>query len=173
MTEFVKKRPTAISVIGWYCIVFSSYWVIASILNVSHWLLEPPPKTTHQLSVIDSFWDFIFFCMMNIDSICCIVQIIAGIYLLKLRPWSRTTIEVISWLEILFHVIMAMVFAVFTLPCQDPGGLAALFLAKVRPTALFWTFKFTALAVVNGIIIYFLRSKKVRDAFATPPRVMT
>lgn len=171
MTQFTNERPKAVSVIGWFCIVFGSFWLLASIWNVTHWLLEPPPKVTIQRSGLDMFWDFIFFCMWNIDSICCVLQIIAGIYLLKLRPWTRSTIEVISWLGIIFHGTLAVLFVLCTLPGRDADEFTAWVTQKIRPTAIFLTFRFTVLAVVNGFIIYILRSKKVRDALAKPPRI--
>ena len=170
MTQFVKKRPRAVSVIGWCCIVVGICEVasdIHSIWNIWNYMPEPVGATTsQQLSDLDKFNSKVVPLIAVIGVFLDGLQVIAGAYLLKLRAWARTTIEVVAWIQILVLAvgpILGFIYiACFTTGLTEwPGMLLSNFLFLALSCAWITTW--------YGLVIYFLRSKKVRAAFATPP----
>lgn len=91
---------------------------------------------------------------------------LAGIGLLRLRAWARTTIEVIAWLEILLCAVGPMLHFVYILCFTN---VLAEWSGAITTMFGFLALMCGMVGLVNGLIIYFLRSKKVRVAFATPP----
>jgi len=57
-----------------------------------------------------------------------ILGIVAGVHLLKLRPWARTCLELLSWLEVAFFAGIALfwVFLWITVPPEEYRGVHAI-----------------------------------------------
>lgn len=170
MSQSIEKRPTAVTVIGWICIAVGLWGVICDGWNISRWILEPATAVSSKsMAWLDALNSKLFVWVMFMDAICSLVECVAGAYLLKLRVWARITIEVVAWIDILVFVVLPMFYWSYMFCFTD--------LLRDWPTAgimrvmLFAAILYGWLGIVNGLIIYFLRSKKVRDAFASPPSV--
>lgn len=170
MNQSIKKRPTAVTVIGWFCIAAGLWGVTYGGWNISRWILGPATAVSGQsMTWLDALNSKLFVWVMFMDAICCLVGCIAGAYLLKLRMWARTTIEVVAWIEILLFVVLPMSQYIYMVCFTD--AFRDWPTAAIMRVLLFVAIFYGWLGTVNGLIIYFLRSKKVRDAFASPPTV--
>lgn len=170
MNQSIKKRPTAVTVIGWICIAVGLGGMICDGWNILRWILEPATAVSGKsMAWLDALNSKLFVWVVFMDAICSLVECVAGAYLLKLRAWARITIEVVAWIDILVFVVAPIFQCIYVVCFTD--------LFRDWPTAgimqvmLFAAILCGWLGIVNGLIIYFLRSKKVRDAFASPPSV--
>lgn len=165
MTESVKKRPTAVTVIAWFCIIVGCWGTIVTACQV--WNGPPPaPADSDEQFGFGRLNYPLMLWMKDFQSVCSIVELIAGVCLLKLHAWARAAIEVVSWLEILIQYILPVIGAVWTI-CYYPRVrhmLADLSAWSVTITFGLFIFQLAMGAAVNGAIIYYLRSKKVREA---------
>ncbi|MBI5818750.1 MAG: hypothetical protein HZA88_07165 [Verrucomicrobia bacterium] len=170
MNQSIENRPKAVTVIGWFCIAVGLWGMICDGWNISRWILEPATAVSSKsMAWLDALNSKLFVWVMFIDAICSLVECIAGAYLLKLRAWARITIEVVAWIDILFFVVAPM-FEYIYIVCFT-GVFGDRSAAAIMPVMLFAAVSCGWMGTVNGLIIYFLRSKKVRDAFASPPPV--
>ena len=151
MKQFIEKRPTAVSVIGWFWIIVGGFLAWASIIAVQQGppdesLLNEIAKGSPLAAMEERHYIFKALFMFTVGDL----AIIFGICFLRLYDWARTALEVVSWLCITL-LAANMILGFFYV-----GGsfYAAIFLITV--SAFFW--------VPLGLVIYFLRSKKVRDA---------
>ncbi|MBM3888507.1 MAG: hypothetical protein FJ388_05200 [Verrucomicrobia bacterium] len=148
MKQFSRKRPTAVTVIGWLCIVGGSIAVLETIWNIRDSLPQP----------------FLNLLAAAVFLLLGVVNLIAGVYLLRLRAWARTAIEVVCCVEIFVFSLGPILWGAYVIGFERllAGWSAQAKTIMCASLAL----QCAVPAVVNGIIIYFLRSKKVRDAFA-------
>lgn len=170
MNHSIEKRPTVVTVIGWICIAAGLWEMTRDCWNISRWILEPATAVSGQsMAWLNALNSKLAVWVMFIDAICSLVGCIAGAYLLKLRAWARTTIEVVAWIDILVFVVAPMFYCSYIVCFTDVFRDWPT--AAIMQVMLFAAISYGWLGTVNGLIIYFLRSKKVRDAFASPPSV--
>ena len=151
MKQFIEKRPTAVSVIGWFWIIVGGFLALASISAVQQGspdesLLNELAKGSPLLAMEERHYILKAFFMFAVGD----VGVIFGICFLRLYAWARTALEVVSWLCIaLFtaNVILAFFF-------MGVSFLTAIIF--IAGSAFFWA--------PLGLVIYFLRSRKVREA---------
>lgn len=164
MTESVKKRPTAVTVIAWFWFLSGCWSALASV--VSFWSEPPSESLVNQaakdvplLAVVYRHYTLAALSQFAYAA----AYIVAGIGLLRLRAWARTTVEVIAWVEILFYSVGPILHFIYTY--YFTGALAE-WSGGIAKMPGFLVLLCGVVAVVNGLIIYFLRSKKVREAVA-------
>lgn len=170
MTPLIKKRPVAITVIGWFCILVSLWELGRDIYGILDlWNGAPPsgtgtsnPLMTDAAAFNSRFGPALLVMKTILDG----GQVIAGAYLLRLRAWARTVLETILWTEILLLAIAPMVRAIY-IACFT--NMMDEFQSFKTPMLGFLALLCAWVCLLDGLIIYFLRSKKVRDAVA-PPR---
>jgi len=139
------NRPTALLVVAWLWImmgIFTSAPVGAMALSIALVQIET------------AMFGYYLILLMIVTFLVGMFCIIAGFYLLKLRAWARTSLEVLSWLySILIVCDLILWLRGFTfLEDEDRGSLGA----EIISTAI-W-------AAVFAACIIFLRKKSVREA---------
>ena len=172
MTQSITKRPRAISVIGWFCIVVGCCGTFVALCHIWNGTPIPPSDADKQRGYDNLCYTWVLW-DKDFNSVCSIAELIAGVYLLKLRNWARMTIEVVCWLEILVVPVGTMVAIVWSV-YHNPLALQSLADLSAWPMITVLAFLVVLCATraaVNGAIIYYLRSKQVGDAFASPQRV--
>ena len=135
--------------------------------TILYWMLEPaaavPVEESFSLGALNARLGAL---TLVIDAICSAVDFIAGVYLLQLRAWARVTIEANAWIYILVGTLCPMLNCIYTI--FFTSAFADLSTTAIMPGLLVFGLGCAWRGVVNGLIICFLRSQKVRDAFASP-----
>lgn len=161
MKQFMEKRPTAVSVIGWFWIIVGGFMTLAS---VSVLLQEPPSESLIREMSKDSslgawvFRHYVLFALLQVAV--AQVAIVSGIGFLRLRKWARIALEVLSWLGVAFvgAIVVKMIFMAFAYCRGCSVIVVAMGVAMISAIYL----------VPLWFILRSLRSQKVRDAVASP-----
>jgi hypothetical protein len=162
MADFTEKRPTSVSVIGWFWIIVGSFMafsgIVASLASIFQRPRGFPRDTNAGFGVFDFvFGHFVFFAIAQV--LVGAVAITAGAHFLRLRAWARTMLEVIAWLG-LVNVIGWIV--VLQFDAISHGGERGAFHSIVRIVMGIMLMAFYGVPL--GVIVHFLRSPKVRGA---------
>jgi O-antigen ligase len=108
---YQEKRPTCVTVIGWAWIVVAILMCLSAVMALfasSMMLSQISSEQPDAAKNIPTF--FRFFPLLAVMQLCvAIFGIISGINFLKLKAWSRTALEILTWLTLLF-VIGFMIF---------------------------------------------------------------
>jgi hypothetical protein len=172
-----RKRPTAITVIAWVAIVGGVFMLLGGVLGAEMFsfmtamggdtfpaVAETASGPLRPMAVVFRHFDH----LAPAQAILAGFVIIAGIYFLKLRAWARTFLESICWLGITYGIAFGT-YWVFVwddlsisspVPDQGPGMPRPFGLIGAAIGAVVTLFNLAPLAVA----VWFLRSKKVRDA---------
>jgi hypothetical protein len=172
-----KKRPTAVTVIGWIFIagailmIFSSGMGFMAFSFMHHMGGEATPPITEkapfQLGVMEViFQHFGLIALVQVAFAAFIL--IASIQFLRLRRWARTALEVIAWLGLVYVVgngifLVSFVITVtssvpFAEGASELSPILGIFAAVMGSVVtLFW-------AIPLVVIIIFLRGKTIRGA---------
>jgi hypothetical protein len=136
---------------------------IHGIWNFLNHTTEPTGTATDPLMTeIESFNSKFGLLLIITGTMFDVVQVIAGAFLLQLRVWARTALEVVAWSQILILAIGPMLRAIYlacftnTLADWSPEFIKSTFL--ILGLSCVWA------CLLYGPIIYFLRSQKVREA---------
>ncbi len=157
MPQFIEKRPTAVSVVGWFWIIVGGFIVLT---GVGAFLGEQPPA-----SLVDDVarkypvhaWVMRYYSLLLLLlSGFGLLAVFFGIGFLRLRKWARTALEVISWLALTGVVAIAIGMVTMTFNHLKIGFLLFTMAFVLIGTAFYW--------VPLGLVLRALRSKKVRDA---------
>ncbi|MBI5687642.1 MAG: hypothetical protein HZC54_21435 [Verrucomicrobia bacterium] len=163
MTQFIEKRPTAVSVIGWFWIIAGGFLALAAGTSLLH---RPNESVVNDAAKQHAFLGMAARCYA-VSGVLLLTTgataIVSGIAFLRLRKWGRTALEVISWLAVAYITVAVVgMIAMMSFYLSGVSVLFGILLAGISG-AFYW--------VPLGFIIRSLRSKKVRDAVASPPRV--
>ena len=164
MNRSSGKRPTAVTAIGWFWIIAGALMIVVGVITLWHAALM---QSQHKgVVTIDGaaamIRRFVYFFTGVLQSTVGVAVMVMGNAFLRLRKWARTALEVFSWVGLAYTTVNIGIY-VSTLFFVKGNALLHGILLAVIAGILY--------CVPLGFTIYFLRSKKVRDAVATPPRV--
>ncbi|MCJ7663233.1 MAG: hypothetical protein MUO24_03220 [Desulfobacterales bacterium] len=176
MDAIQKRRPTAVTVIGWIFIAGAILMILSGGLGfmafsfMNQMAEEMPPiaeELPNQFRIMRIFFqNFGIIALLQVAF--AIFVLMASIHFLKLRKWARNAVEIVAWLG-LFYVIGFGIFWVVSwiditssFPVTEaPAGPPPLFniIGAVMGcvVTVVW-------AVPLIIIIIFLRGKSIKDA---------
>ncbi len=176
MDDIQKKRPTAITVIGWIFLVSSILMILSGGLGFIAFsfmkqmaeemppISEELPKQFQILRII--FQNFGIIALLQVAL--AIFVLMTSIYFLQLRKWARAALEIITWLG-LFSVVGFGIFWVVSwititsnIPVSEvPSGPPPMFNII---GAIMGCVVTVVWAVPLIIIIIFLRGKTIKNA---------
>lgn len=174
MDQTAAKRPTGITITAWLWIVMGGLMMFSAVMGgVAYSMMgemgappstEMPPEFALMNSVFQNFG-----ALLLIQGCVAIVAFWAGISLLRLRQWARTTIEILSWIGFLYTVgfgifwIYMWVAMTGQVPTQGGSDGADSFQLMGAVMGGIVTAVF---AVPLWIMIRYLRGAEMRDAIA-------
>jgi hypothetical protein len=105
------KRPTGITITAWLWIVMGGLMILSALMGGFAYttigkmrpLLPPSTDMPAGSSVMNSIFQY-FGLLLLLQGIVAVLAIWAGVSLLRLKQWARTTIEVLSWIALLYTV---------------------------------------------------------------------
>ena len=176
MHAVVKKRPTAVTVIGWIFIAGAILMILSggmgfaafSFMKQSTGGVPPVPEDIPgQLRVMKiAFQHFGLLAMVQVAL--AIFIIIASIQFLRLHRWGRTALEVVTWVGLVYVVgfgvfwVVSWIGITSNIPMTEgtPGpssmfNIVGAVMGSV--VTLFWTAPLV-------VIIIFLRGKTIKEA---------
>lgn len=171
------ERPKAVTVIGRLWIVLAALSLFRSLVNLILWnVLQPAMPSLFNLAVTQQpqtwFLEPLFrhFAVWETTRALFAVAIgVSAYFFLRLRPWARVAIQVVSWLVLLyaacFAVFWASVWGRTFARAVASGSLSA---RSHGPMGFLVGIAFS-LAVVAGsaVALGLLRSRRVKAAFAS------
>jgi hypothetical protein len=164
---YQEKRPTCVTVIGWVWIIQGAFMcfsavmaLFASVMMISQIPATIPNDPENQnLPAI-----FRFFPLLAIVQIgAALFGIISGVNFLKLKPWSRNALEILTWLVLVFVVGFMLFWVGSWLPMTSnnaPIGFSMMGAIMGVVISGFY-------GIPLGIMLKFLRSNKVKTALKT------
>lgn len=175
MTMTEEKRPTSVSVIAWTWIVTGAFMVFSGIMSLL--MVSAMPSLTSQLPHAPNMPQGVglmmgmfryFGWLIAAQLVLAVVAIVAGYEFLKLRPWARAGLEILSWISLIyvvgFGVFWLSTWSTMTgqLPQQQdvPFDMATFRIVGLAVAAVVTL----AFAIPLGIMIKYLRGKVVREA---------
>jgi len=113
MGQFVEKRPTCVTVIGWFWIITGGLAIMSGLMSAvithtfSGGMTEEHFAAMRKSGedpefIILIFQHFLEFALLQVCV--AIVAVVSGINLLRLRAWARPVLEGLSWLTLLFVI---------------------------------------------------------------------
>lgn len=157
---YQEKRPTCVTVIGWAWVVIGGLMVLSPIMAIVNLaafgaLQRSGPDTPLMLRVLP----FLMVIQIAVGTL----GLAAGVNFLKLKPWSRPVLEVLTWL-LLLYVIGFTVFSIFhwisLAEGPDAFALAGAITGIVAGGGIY--------GVPLGIMLKYLRGPKVKEALHAP-----
>lgn len=157
---YQEKRPTSISVIGWAWIVIGSLMCLSAVmaLLVSLTISQAAAQTDtdHNVPAILGFFPL----LALIQMVFAILGIVSGVNFLKMKSWARTTLEILSWLLMVFVAgfgIFWIISWIVMTRGKAPAGFGIM--GVVMGTVVLAIY-----GIPLGIMIKYLRGKKNRSA---------
>ncbi|MDI6808792.1 MAG: hypothetical protein QME66_07410 [Candidatus Eisenbacteria bacterium] len=170
----VRRKPTGLVVIAWTWIITGTYMVFSGVMALASssfvsqipFMVGIPGEIGPGFGLLmNIIRHFALFAMAQIAMAAIIIA--SAVALLKLRPWARTVIEVMSWL-FLVSVAGSFLFGIFVwsaMTRQLPHDEVSLNMGHLRVAAFMMVFFVTlACAIPLGVMIKYLRGETVRDA---------
>ena len=168
------KRPTSVSVIAWTWIITGGFMAFSGIMGLLMFAAIPSLPSQLQAPNMPQGFGFMmgmfgyFGWLVAAQLVLAVVAIVAGIQFLKLRPWARAALEILSWIS-LIYVVGFGVFWVSTwslMTGQFPQQQDAPFdMETFRIIGLaMGAFITLTFAVPLAIMIKYLRGKVIREA---------
>jgi len=168
-----KKKTASIAVIAWSYILLALFVILFSVLSVFGSQYVNEQIETMPDEILESFPGMGFIMqhsgfLLILQTICAIFMLVAGIEFLRLRAWARTAVEILSWLCIVFVVIIVLFFIMTWLNITSQmmafegngGASSALSVLGIGVGIILMVIFIIPLL----IIIRALRGKAVRDA---------
>lgn len=157
---YQEPRPTCVTVIGWVWIIIGGLMMFSAAMGLLASLAAPAPQNSEPLPLM-----FRIFPVLAIVQMCvAALGAISGFHFLKLKAWSRTVLEVLTWLLLAFSIGFAVFWVVEWLEMTSQhsntnfGLMGAL--GGVIVTGIY--------AVPLGIMLKYLRGPKVKNAITAP-----
>ncbi len=169
------KRLTSVTVIGWLWICIAIFMALSGIMSSLMFFLFIGPEMQEAQKQLSEQAESVFFPMFLFEyfGVLSLLQvafaifvIFSGIMFLKLRSWARLSLEVISWLSLLYIVVFGIfwVFSWVTITGQAATGDGAEMLGAFQVIgAIMGTVICLVFAVPLGFIIRFLRGAELRQ----------
>lgn len=181
MNLSASKRPTGITITAWLWIVMGILMVPTGLMGgfaystMQH--MGPPPTVPPDMppgfALMTGMFRYFGFLLIA-QTVVAILAIWGGIALLKLKAWARTTIEVLSWLTLLYCLGFGIfwIYLWISMTGQMPKGGAPVDTNMFQIMGAVMGLVITAVfAVPLWIMIRYLRGAEVRTAIqmAQPP----
>ena len=120
MNAIQKKRPTSVTVIGWIFIAGAILMIVSGGMGFAAFTFTKqmaggvppmPEEIPGQLRVMETiFQNFELIAIVQVAF--ALFVLIASIQFLKLRPWARHALEIISWLGLVYLVAFGTLWVV-------------------------------------------------------------
>jgi hypothetical protein len=178
MEDIQKKRPTAITVIGWIFIINAILMILSSGMGFMAFTFihrmsgsRPPSlmELPQQLRVMTTIFQY-FGILALLQIAFAVFMLIASIQFMKLRQWAKTAIEVISWIGLVYVVgfgifwVTSWIAITSNIPVtgrsHDLPSMFNVFGAVMGALVM------AVWAVPLIIIIYFLHKQTIKEAFS-------
>jgi hypothetical protein len=176
MTDIRKKRPTAITIIGWIFIVTAILMIFSSVIAfiafsyMKQIAEEMPPiaeELPNQFRIIRIFFQH-FGILALLQVAFAIFVLMASLYFLQLRRWARTALEIVAWLGLVYVVGFGIFWVASWINITSSFPVPEV---SSGPPPMFNIIGATMGCVVTVvwaapliIIIIFLRGKSIKDA---------
>jgi len=166
---YQEKRPTCVTVIGWAWIIQGALMCLSAVMALfaSTMMISQISATSPDANQnMPAF--FRFFPLLAIVQIgVAVFGIVSGVNFLKLKPWSRTALEILTWLVLVFVVVFMLFWVGSWLSMTSshaPIGFSIM--GAVMGIVILGVF-----GVPLGIMLKFLRGDKVKTAmrYVEPP----
>lgn len=167
------ERPTAVTVIGWVWIVYAAVKLFGGVWGLVAWRLGglrdfvvgPGSPTILPMAILRTAFGR-FAVALTAQILFASAVLIAATALLRMRPWARTAIEVLSWLGLCyvgtFGLVWIWVWRRTALDASRPESTRFAALAFALGAVVVLAFAFVSM-------IRALRSEEVRRAFRGGP----
>jgi hypothetical protein len=163
MPEFSPKRPKVVTVIGWFWTVAGSWMLLKGMLEGASLLLAEAPYEGWFREYAERFPIHAVlyrYCgvVILIEMVTAVVAIVAARQFLRMRRWARTTLEIVSWLSLLWisGFWLLTVVALSAAEAWQPASIAMMAMPVLLHVVL--------TGAVLSVVIYFLRTQRVRNA---------
>jgi len=154
---YLEKRPTCVTVIGWAWIIIGGLMCFAAVmalLNLA--IIRQTSEDNPEATVIFRIFPFLAVVQIGVG----VVGLFSGINFLKLKSSSRTVLEVLCWLLLLF-VAGFGILGLYMWISMTSGGVVF----GSRHMGPIMGLLMTALYIVPlAIMLKYLRGNKVRNA---------
>ena len=151
-------RPTCITVIGWAWIVIGGLMAISALLALIGFVMMPNDALNDpNIPGIFKYFPILIFFQIAFS----ILGLYSGINFLKLRKWTRITLEIQTWILLLFTSCF-MVYWIYSWVgiSSNAGDMSFRIIGAVMGLVM------SAIYIVPLIIMLrYLRGDKVKDAF--------
>jgi hypothetical protein len=110
-----EKKTASIAVIAWSYILLALFVILVSGLSICGSQYINQQIETMPNEILESLPGMGFVMqysgpLLILQTIVALFMLIAGIEFLRLRAWARTAVEILSWLCIVFAVVIALFF---------------------------------------------------------------
>lgn len=163
------ERPKAVTVIGWIWLVLAAISLFKTIVNFIFFVALKPAipslvalaarenPITRYLNPLLEHYELV----LAIQALLAAAVGVSAYFLLRLRPWARVAIETTCWLGLVYVACFTVFWLFVTSQAANrPRG-------QVPPSA--GILVCAALAVGLAVMIGILRSRRLREAFISPP----
>lgn len=164
------ERPKAVTVIGWIWLLLAAISLFKTVVNLILWqALQPAipslvalaaqrdPMTRYLNPLLEHYG-----LVLAVQALLAAAIGISAYFLLQMRPWARVAIQTVCWLGLVYLAC----FSVFWLFIMSKAATA-------RPRGQVPTsvgiLICAALAAGLAVMIGTLRSRRLREAFISPP----
>ena len=168
------RRSTSITVIGWIWICIAAFMAFSGFMaSVVYYLFLGPEMQQardqlpeQQVGPLFTFM-FEYFGVLSVFQVLFAVFIVySAIMFLRLKAWARLSLEIITWLSLLYIVGFGLFWIVswFSMTGQIPDDQGAEMLGAFQIFGAIMGAVITLVfAVPLGIIIKYLRGEKIRE----------
>jgi hypothetical protein len=168
-----SERPTGVSIVAWLWIGNGALMLFSGVMGgFAYFMMQrmtpdfvlphAPPGMSLMTFVFEHFG-----ALLVVQFMVAILAILAGIHLLRLRPWARTAIEILSWLGMIYLVVFGIswIQGMAGVAEHVPAGAASPSAEMLQLLGTVIGVVMTAIfAVPLAIMIWYLRKPGVRAA---------
>ncbi len=153
---YQEPRPTCVTVIGWVWVIIGGLMMLSAAMGLLASLAAPHPPTSDPRPLMFR----IFPVLATVQMCVAALGAISGFHFLKLKAWSRTVLEILTWLLLAFSIGFAVFWVrewldVTSQHSNTNFGLMGALMGVVV-TGIY--------AVPLGVMLKYLRGTKVKNA---------
>jgi hypothetical protein len=162
------NRPTSITVIAWIWIALGVLMFFGGVFHVVMLGVIQASDSLESANAGDAqFLLWLFVPLSVLEFVGSVVAIISGAYLMRLRRWARTCLEIMSWIACFFFAgggaVSAVLWVLGSGAMREEAAIVPSTLFTVLGAAFSVVFG-AAMAVPFAVIIKFLRGRTIGDA---------
>lgn len=159
---YQEKRPTCVTVIGWAWIIIGGLMFFSAIMALFSSVMIGQMSQANSEVQQDMPVIFRFFPLLAIIQIgLAIIGLVSGINFLKLKAWSRNSLEILTWILLLFMAGFGIFWEYGWLSMSTGHGPKGFdIMGAVMGVVIIGIY-----GVPLGIMVKYLRGDKVKNAF--------